>query len=77
MIRPEIKGISEEIIKSFLDRKVFETQTQVIDAALQLLLEKQIEEESKDWDHQSAIDSSLTEMQLSSDSKTNHRSDVA
>lgn len=77
MIRPEIKGISEEIIKSFLDRKVFETQTQVIDAALQLLLEKQIEEESKDWDHQSSIDSSLIEMQLSSDSKTNHRSDVA
>lgn len=77
MIRPEIKGTSEEIIKSFLGRKVFETQAQVIDAALQLLLEKQIEEESKNWDQQSVIDSSLTEMQLSSDSKIKHRSDVA
>lgn len=76
MIRPEIKGISEEIIKSFLDRNVFETQSQVIEVALQLLLERQIEEESAQWDEQSSIDSDLVEIQLSS-GVNNLKSEVA
>ncbi len=51
-------------INTFLERKHFRTEAEVINAGLKLLLDKQVEEDSKYWDEQSMIDSSIIEKQL-------------
>ena len=78
MIRPEIKGFSEDIIKAFLERGIFETQSQVIDAALMLLMENKINEESFNWGKETAIDDHMIDIQLNSiAASTEDRNSVA
>ena len=43
MARPRIEGMSERIVKAFIERKIFSSQTDVIEAALKLLFEHQME----------------------------------
>ena len=48
-MRPKLEGRTEQLIQMFLDRGLYETQAQVIEAAIESLLERRIEEESKNW----------------------------
>lgn len=63
-MRPNIEGRAEEIIQLFLERGLFETQVQVIEAGLMLLLEKRLAEEAEAHDGFSAIDENLIDLQL-------------
>jgi Arc/MetJ-type ribon-helix-helix transcriptional regulator len=47
VFRPEIKDRSAEIIEMFLSRGYFKTQSDVVDAGLEMLLEHQLVEDSK------------------------------
>jgi len=63
-MRPNIEGRAEEIIQLFLERGLYETQVQVIEAGLMLLLEKRLAEEAEAHDGFSAIDEDLIDLQL-------------
>jgi Arc/MetJ-type ribon-helix-helix transcriptional regulator len=52
-MRPKIEGKTHDLIQMFLDRGIYETQAKVIEAAVEALLEKRIEEESRSWDKDS------------------------
>ena len=41
MARPRIEGMDEKIIDSFLDRKIFSNQKEVVSAALRALVREQ------------------------------------
>ena len=47
VFRPEIKDRSAEIIDMFISRGYFKTQSEVVDAGLEKLLEHQLVEDSK------------------------------
>ena len=47
VFRPEIKDRSAEIVEMFISRGYFKTQSEVVEAALELLLEHQLVEDSK------------------------------
>ena len=47
VFRPEIKDRSAEIIEMFISRGYFKTQSEVIEAGLERLLEHQLVEDSK------------------------------
>lgn len=47
VFRPEIRDRSAEIIEMFLSRGYFKTQSDVVDAGLEMLLEHQLVEDSK------------------------------
>ena len=47
VFRPEIKDRSAEIIEMFVSRGYFKTQSEVVEAGLEILLEHQLVEDSK------------------------------
>jgi Arc/MetJ-type ribon-helix-helix transcriptional regulator len=47
VFRPEIKDRSAEIIEMFVSRGYFKTQSEVVEAGLEMLLEHQLVEDSK------------------------------
>ncbi len=47
VFRPEIKNRSAEIIEMFVSRGYFKTQSEVVEAGLEKLLEHQLVEDSK------------------------------
>jgi Arc/MetJ-type ribon-helix-helix transcriptional regulator len=63
-MRPNIEGRAEEIIQLFLERGLYETQVDVIEAGLMLLLNKRLAEEAAIQDGFSAIDEDLVNLQL-------------
>lgn len=56
MMRPKLEGITEERVKLFLERGIFKTQAEVLFAAMELLIEHQLEEDSKSWNESSTPD---------------------
>ncbi len=47
MSRPRIQGAEERIINAFIDRGFYSSHAEVISAALRLLVENQMEKDSK------------------------------
>jgi Arc/MetJ-type ribon-helix-helix transcriptional regulator len=47
VFRPEIKDRSAEIIEMFVTRGYFKTQSEVVEAGLEMLLEHQLVEDSR------------------------------
>lgn len=54
VFRPEIKDRSAEIVEMFMSRGYFKTQGDVVEAALEMLLEHQLVEDSKVHEQESA-----------------------
>ena len=54
VFRPEIKNRSAEIVEMFISRGYFKTQGDVVEAALEILLEHQLVEDSKLHQEESA-----------------------
>ncbi len=52
-MRPNLEGRTEELIQMFLDRNIYKSQTEVIQEAMELLVQKQIELDSRHWDEES------------------------
>lgn len=50
---PNLEDRTQDLVQMFLDRKIFKTQQAVIEKALDLLVEHQVNEESKHWDEES------------------------
>lgn len=63
-MRPKIEGRTEQLIQMFLDRGLYESQAEVIEAAVEALLEKRIEEESKSWasDSETSVDHIISQV---------------
>lgn len=47
-MRPQLTARSEMIMQLFLERHIFESQAQVVEQALELLLENQLQKEALD-----------------------------
>jgi Arc/MetJ-type ribon-helix-helix transcriptional regulator len=45
-MRPQLSVRAEDIVKMFIERNVFETQSETIEQALELLLKNQLDKES-------------------------------
>jgi Arc/MetJ-type ribon-helix-helix transcriptional regulator len=56
MARPRIEGIDEKIISSFVDRKIFSNQREVITAALRALVREQKAKEASEREAQAFSD---------------------
>jgi Arc/MetJ-type ribon-helix-helix transcriptional regulator len=52
MARPRIEGMDEKIISSFVDRKIFSNQREVITAALRALVREQKIKEATERENQ-------------------------
>ena len=56
MTRPRIEGMDEKIISSFVDRKIFSNQREVITAALRALVREQKAKEASEREAQAFSD---------------------
>jgi Arc/MetJ-type ribon-helix-helix transcriptional regulator len=56
MARPRIEGMDEKIISSFVDRKIFSNQREVITAALRALVREQKTKEAAEREGQAFSD---------------------
>jgi Arc/MetJ-type ribon-helix-helix transcriptional regulator len=56
MTRPRIEGMDEKIISSFVDRKIFPNQREVITAALRALVREQKIKEAHERENQAFSD---------------------
>jgi Arc/MetJ-type ribon-helix-helix transcriptional regulator len=56
MTRPRIEGMDEKIISSFVDRKIFSSQREVITAALRALVREQKTKEASEREAQAFSD---------------------
>lgn len=63
MARPRIEGIDEKIISSFLDRKIFSNQREVITAALRALVREQKMKEASERDQTFSDESYKAQLQ--------------
>lgn len=66
MTRPRIEGMDEKIVSSFIDRKIFSNQREVITAALKALVREQKAKEAKKRGTPSFSDETY-EMQLNTE----------
>ena len=66
MTRPRIEGMDEKIISSFVDRKIFSNQREVITAALRALVREQKAKEASEREAQAFSDETY-ETQLNSE----------
>jgi Arc/MetJ-type ribon-helix-helix transcriptional regulator len=63
--RPEIKDRSAEIVEMFVSRGYFKTQSEVVEAGLEILLERALQEDSKlHRDEASSLSSELVKAQV-------------
>jgi len=61
MARPRIEGMDEKIISSFVDRKIFSNQREVITAALRALVREQKIKEATEREDQTFSDETYQE----------------
>jgi len=57
MARPRLKLTSEKIVRMFLDRRIFESQADVIDAGLRALVREQMLKEAEQQGKESIAES--------------------
>lgn len=63
-MRPKIEGRAEDIVGLFLERGIYKTQAEVIEASLELLLDKRMEFEASISQDENGVDDYLTDLQL-------------
>lgn len=64
IVRPELDEDSQWLLSVFLKQPQFTSHKEVIRAGLEALFEKQMNEESKNWDENSQTDNSVIYSQL-------------
>jgi len=60
--RPNLQGRTEDILEQFISRGIYRTKGEAITAALELLLERRMEDESREESEE--IPASVVDLQL-------------
>jgi Arc/MetJ-type ribon-helix-helix transcriptional regulator len=65
-MKVEIKGRHKELVEAFVERNIYPDAEKVVEAAIELLLSKRLEEEAEMKDDYNTIDQELIDLQLDS-----------